>query len=223
METKPEGVAELLLRRELAHLHTRKGDSGGLLVTVELDGLYATRGIRRLTQADTFVSQTIKHVVTDFMAHISTPAPSDPWWTMCQRPSVWLAQEAARYFRRHDITSDLNGLKPEDAAKLMLSTPVVQIIGPFRGGVYRLVVDGCQVPHIELHRPINAPQGWELVVDDRFAADVSEDEVLRWGYVLANAMAVSAGYTCHGPNSQPYNLFKRQVVMVYEDEADAQQ
>lgn len=43
-------------------------------------------------------------------------------------------------------------------------------------------------------------------IDDRFCScPLPESEVNRWGWFLANAMAVSAGYTSHGKNSRPIN------------------
>ena len=86
----------------------------------------------------------------------------------------------------------------------------VEIIGPFRGDVYRLSVNGCRLYKVEL-TPMAPPENWDedsffLKIDGRFAKEnVSRDEIKRWGYILANAMAVSAGYTHHGPDSQPMN------------------
>jgi hypothetical protein len=90
-------------------------------------------------------------------------------------------------------------------------TQAVQVLGPFPGEVYRLIVDGCRVPYVELHRQGGTEFDWCLVVDGRFAADVNEEEIMRWAYAFANAMAVSAGYTNHGPNSLPCNPHAQQV------------
>ena len=46
---------------------------------------------------------------------------------------------------------------------------------------------------------------YDLWCDDRFGITVPESEVERWAWFLANAMAVAAGYTSHGPNSRPIN------------------
>lgn len=73
-------------------------------------------------------------------------------------------------------------------------------------------MNGCTVPHIELLKPGGVSEGFEfdytLLIDGRFAALVKTDELLnQWGYALANAMAVAAGYTHHGPESKPRNRF----------------
>jgi hypothetical protein len=44
-----------------------------------------------------------------------------------------------------------------------------------------------------------------LLCDDRFGITAPESEIRRWAWFLANAMAVSAGYTSHGKGSRPIN------------------
>ena len=82
----------------------------------------------------------------------------------------------------------------------------VQIIGPFRGDVYHLSVDGCRLFGVDLYGRHDTDKKWTVCLDGRFEIDVSEDEVKRWAWLMANAMAISAGYTHHGPNSRPANL-----------------
>ena len=62
-------------------------------------------------------------------------------------------------------------------------------------GHRKLVVDGVVVPHIALSDDIDGqPIPTKLLLDG-------------WGWLLAQAMAVAAGYTSHGPNSRPINLY----------------
>lgn len=81
----------------------------------------------------------------------------------------------------------------------------VEIAGPYvsAGDIHYLVVNRCRVPHILLWQRDN--DTWSLNVDGRFGGDFTKDEIERFGYVLANAMAVSAGYTHHGSDSKPMN------------------
>lgn len=44
-----------------------------------------------------------------------------------------------------------------------------------------------------------------LLLDDRFGITVPEKEIERWASFLADAMAISAGYTSHGKNSRRLN------------------
>jgi hypothetical protein len=44
-----------------------------------------------------------------------------------------------------------------------------------------------------------------LMLDDRFGITAPESEVERWASFLADAMAISAGYTSHGKNSRRLN------------------
>lgn len=57
------------------------------------------------------------------------------------------------------------------------------------------------VEAVERGEPIYA-----LVLDNRFLVEAAtESEINRWSWFLANAMAVSAGYTSHGENSRRRN------------------
>lgn len=90
---------------------------------------------------------------------------------------------------------------------------LVEIHGPTVSEDYRLIVDGYQVPYVKLRRlknndeptALDAMESWQVLIDDRLSAVVTKSELNTWGYILANAMAVAAGYTSHGPNSRPIN------------------
>lgn len=81
----------------------------------------------------------------------------------------------------------------------------VEIVGPYASisDDFRLIVNDCKVPYIQLYKYNNG--NLMLKIDGRFAGDFTKEEIMKFGYVLANAMAVSAGFTHHGPDSQPMN------------------
>jgi hypothetical protein len=76
------------------------------------------------------------------------------------------------------------------------------------GEELRLAVDGIRLPYIEAWR-----QDWQdkpgvdpldaitLLLDGRMSITVTEKELGRWLWFLANAMAVAGGRTCHGAHS----------------------
>jgi hypothetical protein len=101
---------------------------------------------------------------------------------------------------------------PEDAKK------DIEIIGPFaRGDYYYLSVNGCRAPYVRLFK--NQPQNeweaqfeWYLILDERWGCFAHEEEIYRWGSILANGMAVSAGFTYCGPDSKPLNRFSTKLI-----------
>jgi hypothetical protein len=46
---------------------------------------------------------------------------------------------------------------------------------------------------------------FNLTFDNRYGHTCPESELADWGWFMANAMAVSAGYTSHGKGSRPIN------------------
>lgn len=87
----------------------------------------------------------------------------------------------------------------------------VDIHGPFLEE-WRITIDGYRVPYISA-RPLSDGRV-DLCIDGRFMLPepISQDEFNRWLPILANAMAVAAGYSCHGENCQPLNPFKVQMM-----------
>lgn len=104
----------------------------------------------------------------------------------------------------------MNEILSEEVARAMLDGPTTEIVGPFRGDIYYLSVDGCKLFGVHLYKRTDTKEDWAICVDDRFEIDANNDEILRWGYLLANAMAVSAGFTYHGPDSKPLNSHRVQ-------------
>jgi hypothetical protein len=90
-----------------------------------------------------------------------------------------------------------------------------EYVGPFKKEYYAITVDGYEVPYVEGRKDSNGQ--WSLLLDGRFSIDVTEDELNRWMWILANGMAVAAGYTCHGEGSKPCNRFTRQLIGISMD------
>lgn len=70
-----------------------------------------------------------------------------------------------------------------------------------------IVVDGYEVPYLEAWKT-NLPDGqiyYHISLDNRFGISGTEAEIKKWIRFIANAMAVSAGRTSHGPNSRLIN------------------
>lgn len=80
----------------------------------------------------------------------------------------------------------------------------VELVGPFTDDRWYLSVEGCKVPNLYMRKNGDV---FTIIFDDRFAMDTNEDEINRWGWLFANAMAVSAGYTKHGFGSAPLNKY----------------
>lgn len=95
--------------------------------------------------------------------------------------------------------------------------PIVELRPMTEPGAFRVAVDGFPVPRLKAYRAdppegyttnsTDALLGWHtLSLDDRFAT-----KAMPWGelwttcWFLANAMAVAAGYSCHGPNATRTN------------------
>ncbi len=87
-----------------------------------------------------------------------------------------------------------------------------RIIGPFTPQ-YKLSVNGYEVPHLTAIPQTGKNDGMiSLCLDERFLIEASQDEVEKWMPFLANAMAVAAGYSCHGENSCVPNPFKVKIM-----------
>src|SRR5882757_4288829 len=84
--------------------------------------------------------------------------------------------------------------------------PGVEIIGPFVPE-HHVTSGGYRVPYITAF--VHEDGRVDISVDQRFCMEgpVSREEFDRWIPILANAMAVAAGYSCHGENCTPINPF----------------
>src|SRR5262245_21331091 len=96
-----------------------------------------------------------------------------------------------------------------DAMTDYLTTPAgsgIEIHGPFMPE-YRVTWDGYKVPRISA---VPHDDGTvSVTLDNRFGmpGPVPREEFERWLPMIANAMAIGAGYSCHGANCTPVNPF----------------
>lgn len=85
-----------------------------------------------------------------------------------------------------------------------------EIVGPFLPE-HRVTIAGYHVPYITV-KPL-ADGRVDLLLDDRFGLPdpVPREEFDRWIHILADAMAIAAGYSCHGENCTPTNPHKTRL------------
>ena len=80
---------------------------------------------------------------------------------------------------------------------------------------HEVTIDGYLVPRVEVGEDEETGK-WNLFLDRRFGVEAQNIEELdRWLWIVANAMAIGAGYSCHGENSvyRP-NPFKLKVMQI---------
>lgn len=80
-----------------------------------------------------------------------------------------------------------------------------RIIGPFDH--YYLTYNGCIIPYITLRLISAEAKEWNVLVADRICTQLSNNELCNAAWLLANAMAVAAGYTYFGETSSKKNPF----------------
>jgi hypothetical protein len=92
----------------------------------------------------------------------------------------------------------------------------VEYIGPFETNEYKILIDGYKVPYISAkHLEIDK---WELLLDDRYSLIATSDQIQNWMWWVANAMAISGGYTSFGENAEKTNMYKTKVIGLSSDE-----
>lgn len=82
----------------------------------------------------------------------------------------------------------------------------LESIGPFE--VHKLRLDGFRIPKLE--GQLNNGM-WYFALDERFACEVPEIYGQGVATMIANAIAIGAGYSCFGKNSQPSNPFQCRI------------
>ncbi len=89
----------------------------------------------------------------------------------------------------------------------------IDLVGPFAEEYHRATIGGYEIPHIKIIRKKGSSDGIATVIlDGRYMIDVPEDQHDPWLWIVANAMAIGAGYSCHGENSvKDPNPFKRKL------------
>jgi hypothetical protein len=85
-----------------------------------------------------------------------------------------------------------------------------EIDGPYE--VNYLTVDGFEVPRIQVHTVKNEQDdvtSYSLVLDRRFMLlEIPPSLFHQVAWFVANAMAVAAGYSCHGENCRTVNEYQ---------------
>lgn len=102
----------------------------------------------------------------------------------------------------------------DELSEDLLRTPYVEATGPWHREEWEFNVGGYRVPYVQAN--IQGETNWLLVLDRRFMLEASHEEVQRWMPFLAHAMAVAAGYSCHGANCTPLNPFSVRVGCIDE-------
>lgn len=74
----------------------------------------------------------------------------------------------------------------------------------------QVTIDGFAVPRIEARETDNGTR-CHIMLDERFGAIIPAEHAAEVIWLLANAMAIGAGYSCHGENSVIANPFKCRV------------
>ena len=73
-----------------------------------------------------------------------------------------------------------------------------------RGQYGVLTCGGYAVPYLEVYKRNDPSQDGavSLILDKRFVIDIEEYELKKWLWLVANAMAVAAGYPCLGSHEK---------------------
>lgn len=78
--------------------------------------------------------------------------------------------------------------------------------GPFQQ--HKLTIDGYRIPYLT---GLQKGGRWYFTLDERFGVDVLERDGPGVAWLIANALAFGAGYSCFGENSQPLNMFRTRL------------
>ena len=83
-------------------------------------------------------------------------------------------------------------------------------IANLNNGYFVLAIDGYMIPFIKARQ--NEDKSWTLLLDDRFAVDITdENELNKWIWWIADAMAISAGWTAFGKDGKRSNPFQTRI------------
>jgi len=98
-------------------------------------------------------------------------------------------------------------MKKEDGCEISLPRQVLEC---------EATVNGYQVPYFKFIPVVDREGFFDMVVDGRFGTDepVHETEIKKWMWIIAHAMAVSAGQSCHGKGSRKPNPHKVKVFTI---------
>lgn len=73
-----------------------------------------------------------------------------------------------------------------------------------------VTIDGYECPYIEAHETADGRE-CNIMLDRRFGVTVKADDAQQVIWLLANALAIGEGFSCHGENSRPMNRHKVKV------------
>jgi hypothetical protein len=83
----------------------------------------------------------------------------------------------------------------------------------------RVSLDGYLVPNLRATKVGDFE--YNLIVGNRYAALIHVDDLEDYVFLLANAMAIAAGYTSHGKHSRRANPYKVQTMEIGSVDTDA--
>lgn len=72
----------------------------------------------------------------------------------------------------------------------------------------QVICDNCEVPGLT-GKYVSETDSYSFTLDKRFGIDVPAEFAAQVVWFAANAMALGAGFTCFGENSQPRNPYKQ--------------
>ncbi len=91
----------------------------------------------------------------------------------------------------------------------------IDLHGPFHQEYHVASVGGYEIPNLKILKRKGKNDGISTVLlDNRFSIDVPEDQLDPWLWIVANAMAIGAGYSSHGENSCEVNPYKRRIAQL---------
>ena len=100
---------------------------------------------------------------------------------------------------------------------------MIEVLPPKAPG-REVTIDGFLVPRIEVGED-PASGKWCLFLDGRYGTEPVEiEELHRWLPLIANALAIGAGYSCHGENSvwrpNPHKMRAIGIASVQSNDAE---
>lgn len=96
----------------------------------------------------------------------------------------------------------------------------VELHGPDMCNHYRITVDGVIVPNMFAYRRADTDTEWTVQLDGRFEYDMDDSTLRQSMSLVANAMAIAAGYDHFGANSQPRNPYRTVLIGLSADEGE---
>lgn len=90
----------------------------------------------------------------------------------------------------------------------------VELHGKLPDESYKASVEGYIVPYVRIRRP--SPVEYTIVLDERMAFELDGDEQAMKDTIIivANALAIGAGFTCFGQHRRPMDRFGVRVMQI---------